>query len=388
MKPMELSIAAQKALPSGIRRMFEKARSYPDAINLTLGEPGFISPKHVIDVAVRNLELGKTKYTPNAGIKELRDALAVKLREENGIACDPDKNIIVTAGATQALMLAMITLVNPGDEVIIPGPSWPDYRGEVEMVNAVPIFAEVRESNEFKMTADVIEPLITEKTKMIVLNTPCNPTGAVLEEQDLREIAALIKKYRVYAIFDQPYEKIVYDGFRQVSLASFEGLEDYVVTVDSFSKTYAMTGWRVGYACANEKIITNMIKLHENMVASVNEAFQLGAVEALQHGAGDVEMMRREYERRRNLIVAGLNRIKGFHCLKPKGAFYVFPNIQAFGMTSLDVAELILEKAHVVTAPGDAFGAGGEGHLRLCYAADYEDLEEALRRMEKAFGTK
>lgn len=388
MKPMELSIAAQKALPSGIRRMFEKARVYPDAINLTLGEPGFITPKHIIDVAVKNLELGKTKYTPNAGIKELRDALAVKLKEENGITCDPDKHLIVTAGATQALMLMMVTLVNPGDEVIIPGPSWPDYRGEVEMVNAIPIYAQVSEENEFKMTAATIEPLITDKTKLIVLNSPCNPTGAVLDEKDLREIAEMVKKHRVYVVFDQPYEKIVYDGFRQLSLASFEGLEDFVVTIDSFSKTFAMTGWRVGYACANEKIISNMIKLHENMVASVNETFQLGAVEALQHGAEDVEAMRREYEKRRDLIVAGLNRIKGFRCLKPRGAFYVFPNIKDFGMSSFEVAELILEKAHVLTAPGDAFGAGGEGYIRICYAANYEDLEEALRRMEKAFGTK
>ncbi len=383
-----LSTAAQNAMPSGVRRMFELAKKYPDSINLTLGEPGFITPDHIIEAGIKSLKAGKTKYTPNAGIKELRDAIAYKLEKENGIKCDPDKNLIVTAGATQALMLAMVTLVNPGDEVILQGPNWPDYMGQIDMVNAKAVYAKVDESNEFKMTADVIEPLITDKTKLIIINSPSNPTGGVLDYEDLKKIAELVKKYKIFIISDEPYEKLVYDGFTQKSLASIEGIEDYVLTINSFSKTFAMTGFRVGYICANEKIMENLIKLHENMVASVPEPMQMAAVEAVYNGEADVKEMVEYYDRNRHLIVEGLNEINGFSCLMPKGAFYVFPNIKAFGMSSRETAEYILEKTHVVTSPGDAFGPLGEGYIRICYASKYEDIKEALRRMKEAFGVK
>lgn len=383
-----LSTAAQNAVQSGVRRMFELAKKYPDSINLTLGEPGFVTPKHIIDAGIQGLIDGKTKYTPNAGIKELREAIAYKLEKENNIKCDPEKNLIVTTGATQALMLAMVTLVNPGDEVILQGPNWPDYVGQIDMVNAKPVYAKVDDKNEFKMTADIIEPLITEKTKLIIINSPSNPTGGVLDRKDLEKIAELVKKYKVFIISDEPYEKLVYDGFRQPSLAAIPGLEDYVLTVNSFSKTFAMTGFRVGYICANETIIENLIKLHENMVASVPEPMQLAAIEAIYHGDDDVAEMVKYYDRNRHLVVDGLNRIKGFSCLCPKGAFYVFPNITDFNMTSVETAEYILEKTHVVTAPGSAFGPYGEGYIRICYASKYEQLQEALARMEKAFGTK
>ena len=385
---MNLSTAAQNALPSGVRRMFELAKKYPDAINLTLGEPGFATPEHIIEAGIKALKDGKTKYTPNAGIKELRDALAYKLLKENGIKCDPDKNLIVTAGATQALMLAIVTLVNPGDEVIIQGPNWPDYRGQIDMVNAKTVYAKVDESNDFKMTADVIEPLITDKTKLIIINSPSNPTGGVLDFDDLKEIAELVKKHKVFIISDEPYEKLVYDGFEQKSLASIPGIEDYVLTINSFSKTFAMTGFRVGYICANEKIVSNLVKLHENMIASVPEPMQMAAVEAVYNADKDVEEMVKYYDKNRHLIVDGLNRIKGFSCFCPKGAFYVFPNISEFGMSSTETAEYILEKTHVVTSPGSAFGPDGEGYIRICYASKYEQIAEALERMEKAFGTK
>jgi aspartate/methionine/tyrosine aminotransferase len=388
MSRIELSMAAKNAMPSGVRRMFELAKRYPDAINLTLGEPGFITPQNIIDAGVDALKAGKTKYTPNAGIKPLRDAIAYKLLRENGIKCDPDKNLIVTAGATQALMLAMVTLVNPGDEVILQGPNWPDYMGQIDMANAKAVFAKVDESNGFKMTADIIEPLITEKTKLIIINSPSNPTGGVLDESDLKEIAALIKKYKIFVISDEPYERLVYDGFVQKSLAAMDGIEDYVLTVNSFSKTFAMTGFRVGYICANEKITENLIKLHENMVASVPEPMQMAAVEAIYRGEDAVRQMVEYYDRNRHLIVDGLNEIKGFSCLMPKGAFYVFPSIRDFQMTSRETAEYILEKTHVVTSPGSAFGPHGEGYIRICYASKYEDIEEALRRMKEAFGTK
>lgn len=383
-----LSTAAQNALPSGVRRMFELASKYDDAINLTLGEPGFTTPDHIIEAGIKGLKERKTKYTPNAGIMELREAIAYKLLKENGIKCDPEKNLIVTAGATQALMLAMVTLVNPGDEVIIQGPNWPDYRGQIDMVNAKTVYAKVDEKNDFKMTADVIEPLITDKTKLIIINSPSNPTGGVLDYDDLKEIAELVKKYKIFIISDEPYEKLVYDGFEQKSLAAFDGLEDYVLTINSFSKTFAMTGFRVGYICANEKIVSNLVKLHENMIASVPEPMQMAAIEAVYHGDEDVAEMVKYYDRNRHLIVDGLNEIKGFSCLCPKGAFYVFPNITGFGMSSRETAEYILEKTHVVTSPGDAFGPDGEGYIRICYASKYEDIKEALDRMKKAFGTK
>jgi len=383
-----LSTAAQNALPSGVRRMFELAKNYDDSINLTLGEPGFTAPEHIIEAGIKGLKDKKTKYTPNAGIKELRDAIAYKLEKENGIKCDPDKNLIVTAGATQALMLAMVTLVNPGDEVIIQGPNWPDYRGQIDMVNAKTVYAKVDEKNDFKMTADVIEPLITNKTKLIIINSPSNPTGGVLDYDDLLGIAELVKKHKIFIISDEPYERLVYDGFEQKSLASIPGIEDYVLTINSFSKTFAMTGFRVGYICANEKIVENLIKLHENMIASVPEPMQLAAVEAIYNGEKDVKEMAKYYDRNRKLIVDGLNKINGFSCVCPKGAFYVFPNITGFGMSSRKTAEYILEKTHVVTSPGDAFGPDGEGYIRICYASKYEDIKEALTRMERAFGTK
>ena len=381
-------MAAQNAAPSGIRRMFELARQYDDSINLTLGEPGFDTPDYIIEAAVRSLKDGKTKYTPNAGIKPLRDAIAHKLLKENGIPCDPDKNIIVTAGATQALMLAMVTLVDPGDEVIIQGPHWPDYKGQIDMVKAKTVYAKVSEENGFKMTADVIEPLITPKTKLIIINSPSNPTGGVLDYEDLLEIAELVKRHKIFIISDEPYEKLVYDGFTQKSLASIKGIEDYVLTVNSLSKTYAMTGFRVGYICANERIISNLTKLHENMIASVPEPMQMAATEALYRAESDVQKMVAYYDKNRRLIVSGLNAINGFSCHNPKGAFYVFPNITKFGMSSVAAAEHILERTHVVTAPGSTFGPDGEGYLRICYASRYEQISEALHRLLSAFGEK
>lgn len=383
-----LSSAAQNALASGVRIMFEMAKEYPDSINLTLGEPGFTTPKHIIDAAIKGFEEGRTKYTPNAGIRELREAIAWKLWNENGIKCDPEKNLIVTAGATQALMLAMVTLVNPGDEVILQGPNWPDYQGQIDMVNAKAVYVPVTQENDFKMTADLIEPYITDKTKLIIINSPSNPTGGVLDWEDLKAIANLVKKHKVFVISDEPYEHLVYDGFHQKSLGAIEGLEDYILTVNSLSKTFAMTGFRVGYICANETIMANLVKLHENMIASVSEPLQFAAMEALYHGREDVEMMVKEYDKNRHAIVEGLNSINGFKCNWPKGAFYVFPDITGFGMNSRDTAIHILRETHVVTAPGSAFGPGGEGHLRLCYASRYDDICEAIERMRKAFGSK
>ena len=385
----KLSHAARYAEQSGVRRMFELAKNYDDSINLTLGEPGFATPDYIVEAAVASLRAGKTKYTPNAGIKSLRDAIADKLKRENGITCDPDKTLIVTAGATQGLMLAIATLGDTGDEVIIQGPNWPDYKGQIDTVGAKTVYARVSEENGFKMTADLIEPLITDKTKLIIINSPSNPTGGVLDEKDLRDIAELVKKHKIFIISDEPYEKLVYDGFEQKSLAAVaQGLEDYVITINSLSKTYAMTGFRVGYVCACERLMREMIKLQEFMIASVPEPMQEAAVKALYEADADVAEMVKYYDRNRRLLVDGLNAINGFSCHLPKGAFYVFANITGFGMTSVEAAEHILEKTHVVTAPGSAFGEGGEGYIRICYASKYEQLQQALERLERAFGKK
>ena len=389
MNRTKLSRAALTAEQSGVRRMFELAKKYDDSINLTLGEPGFATPDYIIQAAIKSLNEGKTKYTPNAGIKALRDAIAYKLKKENGIVCNPDKNIIITAGATQGLMLAVSALVDSGDEVIIQGPNWPDYKGQIDMVGAKTVYARVSEENEFKMTADVIEPLISDKTKLIIINSPSNPTGGVLDENDLRAIAELVKKHKIFVISDEPYERLVYDGFVQKSLAAVDsGIEDYVITVNSLSKTYAMTGFRVGYICANERITSELIKLQEFMIASVPEPMQEAAVRALYEGEVDVEKMLEYYDRNRRLIYERLNGINGFSCHLPKGAFYVFANVTDFKMNSVEAAEYILEKTHVVTAPGSAFGEGGEGYIRICYASKYEIIEEALERLERVFGKK
>jgi aspartate/methionine/tyrosine aminotransferase len=385
---MQMSFAAQKTGASGIRAMFEKAKMYENVINVSVGEPGFITPEHIIKVASDNLLAGKTKYTPNAGIPAFRQAIAKKLRKENGILCDPDRHLIVTAGATQALMLTMMALVNPGDEVIIPNPAWPNYLGQVLMVNAVPVEVPLREENGFRMTADLIEPLITSKTKLIVINSPANPTGATLTYEDVRDIAGLVRRCKVFIISDEPYEHILFDESTHHSLASFPGLEDYVITINCLSKTYAMTGWRLGYVCANEEITKTLIKLHENIVSNVNEAFQLAGAYALESAAEDVQTMCGHYKKNRDLIVTGLNRIKGFSCVPPQGTFYAFPNIKKTGMSSQEAAETILEKTHVVCSPGSAFGSAGEGYLRFSFASGHEAIGQALRRMSKLFDLK
>ncbi len=367
--------------------MFDKASLYDDAINMSLGEPGFVTPEHIIRAGVDFLTQGKTKYTPNAGIYPFREALAEKLQRVNHIKCGPN-NIIVTFGAVEALMLAMITLINPGDEVIVPDPAWPDYVAQVKMAHGIPIGAKVYEKDRFKMTAEIIEPLISPKTKMLIVNSPNNPTGAVLNREELREIAELVKRRKIYVIADEAYERLVYDGEEHVSLGAFDGLEDYILTVNTFSKAYAMTGWRLGYACANKEIVSQMIKLHENNGSCVNEAFQHAGIYALRHGDKDIEFMLGCYDKNRKLIAEGINRLRGFSCIMPKGAFYLFPNITGLSMNSVDAANYILEKTHVVTSPGIAFGEAGEGHIRMSFANDCHSIETALERLEKYFGTK
>jgi len=388
MERLGVSDRAKYTSANGIRGMFEKAKHYENTIDMSLGEPGFNTPKHVTEVAISNLRDGKTSYASNAGNAEFRKAISEKLARENDIETDPDKNIIVTAGATQGLYLTMSTLVNPGEEVILPDPVWPDYLGQIEMVHGKPVYADVNEGNRFKMTADVIEPLITDKTKIIIVNSPSNPTGAILNEGELRDIADLAEKYNVYIISDEPYEKIIYDGNEHFSIGSIHKTSDRVITVNSLSKTFAMTGWRVGYVAANEEIISKMIKLNEYVIASINEAFQLAGITALENTDSEIQQMVDYYDKNRTTFVNGINKVKGFSCLTPLGAFYAFPNIKEFGMSSEEVADLLLEKAGIITSPGSAFGQNGEGYLRISFANDKASVEEAVKRLQEVFGTK
>jgi len=375
---------ANKVEFSGVRAIFDRAAQYDDVINLCLGEPGFLTAQNVIDVAVKHLKAGETKYTPNLGIPALREAICQKLRAENGIEADPQKNIIVTIGATQALMLTVLLFAGPGDEVIIPDPSWPNYRSEVFMAGAKPVGAKLVEENGFCMTAETIEPLITQNTKLIMLNSPANPTGGVLPANEIAKIAELVRKYRIPVMSDEPYEKMVYDGMEHVSLASYRDISDLVVTINSFSKTFAMTGFRVGYACAAEDVIQNMVKLHEPMTSCVNEAFQYACIEALQHSDDYLQMMFDTYTKNRKLLVDGLNSLPGISCRPPAGTFYAFANIKQTGMTSMQAAHFMLDEARVVCSPGSAFGDAGEGYIRFSFAAGSQSIEQAVERMEKA----
>jgi len=384
----DLSIAAQESENSGIREMSRKAKNYENTLNLSVGEPGFVTPKHIIDVGINYLKEGKTHYTPNAGIDDLRKAIAKKVQKENHIEADPMKNVVVTAGATEAIMSALLTFVNPGDEVILPNPTWPNYMSQIQTVDATPVYANVYEESHFKMTADKIEPLITDKTKMLIVNSPANPTGALLTKDELEDIAKLVKKHQLYVISDEPYEKIIYNDYEHTSIGSIKEIENQVITVNSLSKTFAMTGWRIGYAVADEVIISNMIKLNENLISGVNEAFQRAAIEAIENAYEDTKNMVDYYAENRKLIVNGLNQVKGFSCEMPPGAFYVFPNIKEFNMSSEEVSNLILEKTGIITTPGDAFGDNGEGHIRLSFAGDRETIKEAIKRLQNYFGSK
>lgn len=381
---MRISRNAQRVERSGVRAMFDRAAGIQNTINLCLGEPGAPTPKKVIDEAVKYLLAGKTKYTPNRGILSLRAAISEKLARENGVLAQPDKNILVTVGATQALALSVMLLAGPGDEVILPDPSWPNYRAQVLMSGAKPVFANLCEENGFCMTREIIEPLITPRTRLIMINSPANPTGGVIPRQELEKIADLTNEKKIPVISDEPYEKILFDGREHVSLASFPQCADYVITINSFSKTYAMTGFRVGYAAANEELINGMLKLHEPMVSCVCEAFQYACVEALHSQTEFLEQVLREYSDNRRSLVEGLNSLPGVRCQPPDGTFYAFANISGTNMSSCEMAQFLLDGAGVVCAPGSAFGEAGEGYLRFSFAAQKDRIEQAVHRMQKA----
>ncbi|MEM2102901.1 MAG: pyridoxal phosphate-dependent aminotransferase [Candidatus Bathyarchaeia archaeon] len=374
----------EKIQSSGVRRMFSIVQQIPDAISLGIGEPDFSPPLHVIDAAKEALDRGKTHYTPSAGIQRLRDAIAKKARREYGLEYDSNEEVLVTIGATQAVFLSLMTIINPGDEVLLFDPGFVCYAPDVVIAGGTPVGTPLRERDGYKIDLDTVMSHITDKTRAIIINSPNNPTGAVFSYEDLHKLTKFLVERDIIVISDEVYEKIVYDDAKHFCLASFPGMKDRTIVVNSFSKTYAMTGFRVGYALGPKELIRQMLKIHQYTVACVDSAAQYAAVAALEGPQELVKTMVTEFDRRRRLMYKRVNEIEGFSCVLPKGAFYVFANVKELNMQSVNVADFLAKEARVITVAGSAFGTNGEGYLRLSYATSYEKIEEAMDRIEKA----
>jgi len=360
-----------------------KASKLPNAISLAFGEPDQATPGHIIKAAIEALKRGFTHYTAEKGYVHLRQAISRKLKRENGVEADPDFEILVTCGSGQAVDFALRATLNPGDEVLTPNPSFFAYQYCLRFMGVRAVSYPVLEDNEFKPRPDDIEDRGTSRTRMVILNSPSNPTGAVLDKETLRGIADIAADRDLMVLSDEIYEKLIYDGERHYSIASFPGMANRTITINGFSKAYAMTGWRVGYAVAKREIVDAMSKIQSNTCVCASAASQIAALAALTGPQKCVESMLKEYRRRRDLLVNRLNEVEGFSCGTPKGAFYVFPNITALKVSSKEAFELLAEKARVVTMPGSFFGNLGEGYLRISYANSYVNIAKALNRIER-----
>lgn len=380
----EISEREQELPRQMIAELIKIAAEGRDIISLGPGEPDFTSPKHVLSFAKKRLDQGYTHYSPPAGRRELKEAVCRKLKRENKIRVGPEQ-VIITTGSTEAIMLALMCMIDPGEGVIIPDPGFLAYKPSVEILSGIPISIPLEEEDGFQLDIRKARSrIIPEKTLAIILNSPSNPTGTVFSKKTLERIADFAVEYELFIISDEAYEKFVYGDARHISIGSLNGMEDYVLTLQSFSKTYAMPGFRVGYAVGHEKLIKAMSKVHVYTSICAPTISQEAALQALRGPQGCIERMREEYDRRRKLIVKGLNDIDGIRCLEPRGAFYAFPNISEFGMDSLAFARWLLKNAKVAVVPGTEFGLHGEGFIRCSYATAYEKIEKALGRMEKA----
>ncbi len=374
-----------QAIPaSGIRKYFDLINSMEGVISLGVGEPDFVTPWHISEAGIYAVEKGYTMYTSNYGIIELREEIARHLRARYGLEYDPKTEILVTSGSSEALDLAMRAILDPGQEVIIPDPSYVAYMPYTILAEGsvvpVPTFVE----NDFKVRASDIDEKVTERTKAVLLGYPNNPTGTVLEKTDLEEIAGVVRNHDLMVISDDIYDRLVYNG-EHTCLAALPGMRERTILVNGFSKAYAMTGWRIGYAAAPDYIIEAMMKVHQYVMMCAPIMGQMAALEALQNGEEAVQKMVAEYDRRRRVIVEGLNDI-GLKCFEPKGAFYAFPSIESTGLSSDDFVEGLLTEEKVAVVPGSAFGECGEGYIRCCYAVALPDIEEALERMRRFVG--
>jgi aspartate/methionine/tyrosine aminotransferase len=378
---LSVSKRVQSIEPSPIRKIIDLAETRPEIIGLHAGEPDFPTPKHIVEAGSRALDDGYTHYTHGAGLLQLREAISRKLLLENGIEANPKTEITATAGGFAAIFAVIQATINPGDEVIVLQPSWPSYTGFVNLADGVPVLVPLHGPDFEPSRADVKER-ISERTRMILVNSPNNPTGAVYSQSCLLELARLAKEHGLLILADEAYEKIVFDGNKHFSIASRSEFKDSTITVNSFSKTYAMTGWRIGYVVANETITNGIRKMHGYMASCAPASAQKAALEALLGPQDCIDEMIGEYQRRRDLIVKGLNDIDGFQCTPPKGTFYAFPSVNKLGLTSARIAEELLEQAKLAGIPGSAFGEAGEGYLRLSFATSQRNIQEALARIK------
>ena len=367
--------------PSGIRKFFDLVSEMKDAISLGVGEPDFETPWHIREEGIHSLEQGRTFYSSNAGLMELRNAISDKVREEHGISYHAKEEVMVTVGGSEAIDLAMRVILTPGDEVLIPEPCYVSYLPCAKMAYGVPVPIQLEEKDEFRLTPEKLEKAITEKTKLLILPFPNNPTGGIMEERDLEAIVPIFLKHNLYVLTDEIYSALSYKE-KHHSIIEFPGMRERTVYINGFSKAYAMTGWRLGYACAEERILKQMLKLHQFAIMCAPTTSQYSAVEALRNGDADVRKMRDAYDERRRFLVYHLRKM-GLDCFEPYGAFYVFPSIRKFGLSSEEFAEKLLKEEKVAVVPGNAFGASGEGFIRISYAYSLDNLKKAMERMER-----
>lgn len=369
---------------SGIRRLLRSVRYMPDVISLGIGEPDFSPPLHVIEAAKKAIDDKETHYAPTNGLTQLREALAKKFSRDSGLFYNPENEILVTVGATEAVSLALQALVNPDDEVLIPNPGFVCYEPAVLIAGGIPISIPVFEQDGFKPNIDNVTSLITSKSRVMIINSPANPTGAVFSYDELAKLSKLAVENDMIVISDEVYEKILYNGVKHYCLATFPSMRERTIVVNSFSKTFAMTGFRVGYAVGPPDLLSLLHLIHQFTVACVDTPAQYAATAALEGSQDFVSKMVSMFDKRRLLVYKALNEIEHVHCFLPKGAFYAFPNIRNFGKKASEFSEYLLNEAKVVVTPGSAFGKYGEGFLRLSYAASYEKIDEALERLKKA----
>ncbi len=378
-KPLSDKVLGLK--PSGIRKFFDIVSEMKDAISLGVGEPDFDTPWHIRDEGIYALERGRTFYTSNAGLKELRQEISNYISRTQGINYSSDSEILVTVGGSEAIDIGLRALINPGDEVIIPQPSYVSYEPCAILANAKPVIINLKEENEFRLKPEELLNVITDKTKVLILPYPNNPTGAIMERKDLETIAKIIREKDLYVMSDEIYSALTYKN-QHISIAALNGMKERTILINGFSKAYAMTGWRLGYACAPKEIISQMTKIHQYAIMCAPTTSQYAAVDALKNGDKDVEQMRQAYNQRRRFLMNAFKEMK-LECFEPYGAFYVFPSIKKFGMTSEEFATRFLMEEKVAVVPGTAFGNCGEGFLRISYAYSIDNLKIAMERLNR-----
>lgn len=375
-----LSGKVKQIKPSGIRKFFDIVSEMDDAISLGVGEPDFDTPWHIREEGIYSLEKGRTFYTSNSGLKELKEEVSKYLDRRFGLKYEPSGEIMITVGGSEAIDGALRAMLDEGDEVILPQPSYVSYEPCIVLADGVPVIVELKEENGFKLTRQQLEEVVTGKTKILIMPFPNNPTGAIMTEEELKPIVDFVIEHDLFVISDEIYSELTYSG-THASIGAFPGMKERTIVINGFSKSYAMTGWRLGYACGPKVILDQILKIHQFAIMCAPTTSQYAAIEALRHGDADVEKMRNEYDRRRRFLLNALQEM-GIECFEPFGAFYMFPSIKKFGMSSDEFATRLLKEEKIAVVPGTAFGDCGEGFLRISYAYSIEDLKAALERIE------